>query len=1010
MAQKQTGPLQSLYEDIKKIIDFMEVKDESKASNYETQQTAANAELYQLAMLKRDTYITYKNWWTRKMFQEVSYSITSTQFNYYCANPYQVPSMYRDVLLEEGRQAFLDSYVEENTYYRMLMGLPAIDDNDYIYLSDELSEKYNVDKSTPVHELSSYVQNKYMTTDEYNTVLTENPTKSYLKYLGSYKIDLYTARMAKDFDIIRYPNGRTDINPYLLEKFQKQYSDSREYIVVTLYNSQMSDLYVGYRSFMGFLILAYTLMHVCNSAVESVSTHKYLDDTIIYIILSMYGVPDSIYLTNDVRRKLAIYITKLIKEKGTNEVYYDLINILGYQDVVVSKLMLMRGQQFDDGSAKDEYNPYFLQLDLKDENPYDTISSNNANTYSYEEITNKDPYWWDDEEVRSILTERPYSESDSKYIMIEGLIHQMRSMFESIYFSRLIIDNQICDEFKITIPSLFGTEEVSIYDCMVFLICATCMNNNLSGEIYTENEKLIATAGFNFDIDIDSFIEYIDESNYIDKEKLKLFLDKLTLTEESDINRLYYDVMYPLREWLESKIVSSVNRKEYLEYESVYRALFTYDITRNKILDNFEMPIETIRKKYSLSEEDMDALKAFYPHNERESVKVQDFNESINKTKYHYPFLSITDPIDWYLHIIIEENGYQVDRGYLYLFDILNSSDVRTLKNYDGEFIFMDEDPDEGWVVNDKVVEKVLYLIDHLEDDDLSHAYFQIYTVYNDNTYEANTKLPASVRTDVFKSILADKVQMDTDGLSVPPTSYFEYLYRKNKSLYNVLLDPEKDRFNRDKESWMNDVMTVITAIESELSIHIKYLEESVVGKDLYFKPLITLIKHFKSMLVEIANTKLKYIFDDKMDIGGNSNMLKFFDSCGLSIHFTTIKSSGYDATIGFYDTDHSTHQHVLCSDMLRELSMIVGNGFAAQEQKITTGSMKLSDEVKFYKNGKAIESSDTSLWYNGEVGNGRWSEEDDILMKTRKATARISNPVDLEYWKELVPSYNYNG
>lgn len=1081
MSQKQTGPLQSLFVDIKKIISSMVTKDNAEASKYESQQIAASAELFKAATLKDDTYMTYKNWWTKEMFREVNYSITTTQFKYFYANPYNVPLKYRDNLREKGRAAFLSSYEEQNTYYRMLIGLPAINDTDYIYPSEELQEKWGVG-NTPVHELSTYLQNRYIVTDEYETVVANNPDKKYLKFLGSNKVDLYTARSAKDFDIIRYPINRPDINPYLINAFAKQYGDAREYIVVTLYNSQLEDLYEGYRSFMGFLIFAYTIMHLCNSAVESVTTHKYLDDTIIYIILSLYGVPDTLYLTNDVRRKLAIHIMKLVKEKATDEVYYDLIKILGYQDVVISKLILMKGQKFgENGEALNEYEPYFLQLDLKDQHAYDTISHGNAPTYSYEEITNDDPYWWHDEEVENILQTRNYSESDSKYIVIEGIIRQTKSLFESIYFSRMIIDNPNIDEFMINIPSILGTTPVSIYDCMVFLICATCMNNGLSGEIYTENEKLLATAGFNFEIDMDEFMEFIDNSNYLDKLRLKSYLNNISILEKSDITRMYSDVIYPLREWIESKMCVSVNRKEFLEYEMVYKALFTYDLSRNKILDSFEMPMEIIQKKYNISDSDLNALKAFYPHDVNGAITVENFNEHTNNTRYHYPFLSLTNLVDWYVHIIIEVNGRQYDRGYLYLYDILNSTDVRTIKNSDGDLIFMDyEDEEEGWVINQKVVDRAIYLINHLEEDDLRYAFFQIYTTGSSgDIYEAGQKLPSSMRTNIFKSILIDKLTMDCNGLAAPPTSYFEYLYRKNRTLYDVLCDPEADRFNKNKTAWMNDVISVITTLESELSIHVKYLEESVIGKDLYFKPLITLIKHFKSLLVEIAKTNLKYVFDDKIDAGGNSNMLKLFDSFRLVIHFMTMSASGYEANLGLYDTIHATNRHLYMLDR----SEVYTAACVDDNRSALMGSVYMVDEAKFFKNGKPIDSipkdvyehsefylsgkdlmieydesygipelridedgylvlyhsdqkidddlliqfriengnliliggegsastrDEGSMWYTGEPGSGLWSEEDDVLMRIRTRNRRVkNNPVDLDYWKELVPSYH---
>ncbi len=517
--------------------------------------------------------------------------------------------------------------------------------------------------------------------------------------MGDRKVDLYTARMAKDFDIIWYPTHEAGINPNLLKKFKKAYMECREYIMVTLYNEKLEGVYTGYRDCMGFLILAYTLMKVCIESVDAATSHTFTAHTLIYLMLSMYGIPDSILLPTSVRRNLAIHVMRLVKEKGTKAVYYDIINILEYYDVAVSKLMLMKGQMFgENGEALNDYEPYFLQVDLKDDSPYDTIASGKAPVYKYEDIISGDSSWWDDSEVRDILQTRQYSESDSKYIMLEATIHQMKYMFESIYFTRMIIDNKTTDNFMISIPDIFGNKPVSVYDCIIGIICAMCMNNGVSGEIVTDTDKLYATAGFNFDVNIESLIDYIDKSEYLEKQRIKMYISNLIIQNENDISRLFYDVLYPMREWLENKIALSENRKEYLEYEAIYRALFTYDITRNRFLDDFKMPIESIQLKYNISKDDMNALRLFYPHDGDRAVTVEEFNSKTNSSKYHYPFISLNNPIDWYIHIITETPWGLDDRGYLYFYDVLTCHDVRELTNSMGNRIYMANE-NAKWVI-----------------------------------------------------------------------------------------------------------------------------------------------------------------------------------------------------------------------------------------------------------------------------------------------------------------------
>ena len=996
----QTGPLQNLFSDVRKLIDFMEIKDFKLARDNETTESKNESELWMNAIVCRDTYITYRNYWTLSMFRDIVNNVTLGQFEKYVESPYSVPYIFQEHLKEKGREAFLAGYVEKNNYYRMLTGLPSTLDSDYIYLSEELQEKFHVENK-PVHELSTYVQNQYISTDEYKKVLEDNPDKTYLKYLGSYKIDLYTARNATDFSIIRYPINNLDINPNLVKVFGSLYADCREYVMVVLYNENFENMYEGYRDFIRFLILVYTLMHLGNKALEQSLSHHFLDDSMIHNVLSVYGIDESTLTTKKVRRDLAAQIYQLIRAKGTNEVYYKLVDILGYQDVVISKLMLMKGQQFDEnGNVLDNNKPYFLQVDLKDDNIYESITSGKAVKYSYEEIIDTDPTWWDLPDTRKIINDSDYSMADSKYITIEAVIHQMKYIFESIYFSRMVLDNKKSTEtFMVEIPELFGTTMMPLYDLILYMICATCMTAGLSGNITTESDEPMAIAGFNFDIDIESFTEYVNSCKYIDKDRLMNFINNISMETYEDISKVFNDIMYPLREWLESELSNATNKDEFLEYENIYKALFTYDMTRNKFLDDFKLPIEIICDKYGISIDDMNLFSFFYPRSlSGKAITVNEYNQNSNSSRYSYPFLSSTNNVDWYIHIVIESDGHTDDRGYLYFHDILNSTDVREITNPDGTRIFMDYiSEEEGWVLNQQAVDQALKLISQLEEDDLYDAYFQI-SIPN-TTINAGDKLPISIR-GIFRDILYDKVSMDCQGLSSPPDTYFETLRRQNSSLYDLLF--KYDRFNHNREAWINDVISIITTIESKMSIHIKYYEQSVLGEALFFKPLIKLIERFKSTYVRIAKTGVKYIFDDRIDAGGNSNMLKFFDDPDVNLHMVTTKSNQSVDIFGLYDTQASMKHKIVIDDRSQMIRQKSDGSVSTNYRDCTMGSLRMADEMKIFKNGMPVDGNKFS-WYSGDPELGHWNEEDYLILTQRNN--KLS--VDIEGWKDFTESYN---
>ena len=1023
MDRRITNPIQNLFVDIEKIISSMEIKDLALAKKYETTESRDAADLWIHAMMEDDSYLTYQYYWKPYMFQLVLPNVKMTNISYWMDNPMNVPLDFREVLLERGRKEFLKSYVERNTYYRMLIGLPSLDadETSFHYLSKSLADQYGVDVKIPIHQLEETVQNQYIHTKEYKDLLASLGEKTYLHYIGSRKIDLFTARRAKDFEIIKYPKNRSDINPTLLKLFGSLYSDYREYVMVILYNRHLEDVYENYRSFMGMIIMAFTLLQVSNKTIELSHSKQYMDDTALHIILSTYGIPDSLRLTSTVRRKLVTNILKLTREKGLDQVYYDLIDILGYEDARISKLILMRNQtgtRFADGSNINDFRnldvidarkkqiqskPVFAQIDLDDQNPYDTIASGKASIHSYNDIVKEDPTWWDTEEVQKIIREYPYSSSDSKYIMIEATIHQMKYLIESIYFTRMLLDNQdFTDRFMIEVPELLGSEPVSLYDLAVYILAATCMNAGLRGTINSNRDELVAIAGFNFDFDRKQFQEYLKHTKYVDREKIMSFLNELSFTNESDICRVFIDIIEPLRLWLTHRISISINRLEYLEYEAIYRALYTYDATKNSFLDDFEIPMKILEEKYEISESDMIAFQHFYPRTiSGEAIRLENFFSS----RYKDPFIDHAHKIPWYIDLKIDRNGNIEDRGVIYFHDILNAPDVRLLQNPDGTRILTDYNNGE-WVVNEEAVEELIRQINHLPENGLSNAYFQIETnVLNGNgkVFREGEPLPASIRSGRYRDILMDKVIMDILGLCDPPTTYLEYLERKNDRLYELLVS--NDRFHKNKDAWMEDVMSVVLVMESELNLHLKYFEQSVVGSKLFFKPLVELINHFKSTFVTIAKTGLKYNFSGKMDAGGNSNMLKLFDIIRVVIHYVILGNKGQLSQIGLYDTMPKVRQHIRLEDRSKFIQF-GADGFHVSNDKLLIGSLRLVDEMKIKVNGKDVDSDHhSSRWMPGESGIGRWeNRESDFTSRSyRKGDHIITHPVDSNAWKDFV-------
>lgn len=1437
---RKLNPLNDIFQDIKKIMDFMVVKDKHRAMENETMDMRLDADRWIHATLEKDTWLTYTPLWTFVMFQEVQANVPYEITQKWIAKPNSVPHRFREHLRLRGREEFFKLFQEKNNYYRTLNGQPIFEDemfpnphwqpelirsdnfddrkeignpnydpnrpisednpwtipNEHFNLdmvpnplfdpsipemigktwtipSAEMSDRLSISYGVPIHLVPDTLQNRYIrdnhpVTDEdgntlynddgthmteYQKTLRDYPDREYLNYLGLYKIDIFMARRAYDFEIIRYaPMDRSDVNPNLLKEFGALYSEYREYVIGTLYNSHLEGIYENYRSFMGTLIMILTTMQISNKALEGIRSRQFLDDSVLHIILSMFNIPRTLLMTKSVRRDLVINLLRLTREKGTDDVYYSLIQILGYHDIIIRRLMIMRGQGFEssekignDGNnvtrldpravipyidpeeyeaigftvtegvgtpafeqwvetteeglrwhrinstlnervslpqydefgdlitfsinsaafgdwidGRNEYHgttggvrwwfrnstrrewtsqptfgeeglrftrdtllyenwlttdigiawnndnqipviypqnqthyskpnpdfdphqpvddnnpdwihdipledfetvqkfnqldpvrktplrklendPYFLGVDIKDPNPYKTIISGEAveyrslayhqalaeeenrefnpdNCFTLENLLESDPNWWTGGKhavSEQWLKDSNYTTANSKYITIEAVIHQIRYMFETVFFTRMILDNrQHTDTFYLEIPEVFGTDSFSIFDLMLFLVGALSIKNNLTGEMFNDEQRLIAVAGFNFDFDTIQFENFLQTTKYVDKHRIRKFLENLSMRTPSDIERIFNDILYPMRQWLESQMVSTPNRHEFLEYEAIYKALFTYDITQNSFIMEYMLSLTSIQEELGILWDDIIMYQHFYPRDQftgnaldSESILIRrnvafrqlfeptelisnplfqpaiiegplfDPRERINNVNWDptRPIDDVTNPFtipnpDFNLEMIrnpefvlkpdheplppgitfvidsdeywewvingggrewAEENALEPEflqnpnypgpawyidlscKGRLYFHDILNSPDLRMLKNSDGEFFFKDEVNGE-YMIDRETVAEALQRINDIGDNDLRSAVMATNSQIPGEAmirWRAQQSLSDNIKLN-WKHILTEKIRLDIKGVVGYPSTYMKYLFWKNRRLYHLLMDgidwddgnrengnilprwhfpnPTKldptaqlpeyledmngepildedenpititfsigseeykewllssqgkawyayhqinvytdeewvDKEKEKWEDWEHNILSIVLAMETHLNMHIKYFELALVGQDLFFKPLVTLINHFKSIFVQLVKHKeTSLLFGDKMDSGGNTNLFKLYDEVEMIIRFITLGRQSEH--FGLFDTEHRLRHNLVISDRSEMIQSIVLN------------------------------------------------------------------------------------
>ena len=184
------------------------LKDQDEADKDETAEMAINADLYIACKTNQERFEIMQF----NRTDLLSVGLTDTVSDRYpngqiadcLSNRYNIPESVRDAATAACKQSILNNYAEINNYYRMLNGKPDIDDNNFVYIDESMIPDPNmvIDLSKPVHLMSDSEITALDESGIIDILIDQNPTKKYLRHLGSKKIDIVTARKANKFDVL----------------------------------------------------------------------------------------------------------------------------------------------------------------------------------------------------------------------------------------------------------------------------------------------------------------------------------------------------------------------------------------------------------------------------------------------------------------------------------------------------------------------------------------------------------------------------------------------------------------------------------------------------------------------------------------------------------------------------------------------------------------------------------------------------------------------------------------
>lgn len=572
-----------------------------------------------------------------------------------CANnKNNIPDDYRDSIVANMVDYYIENYVERNNYYRMLQGLPDLGDSGIDVEEEWLPEGITCKPDTKLHELEQEVLISMDNSGVLAEIYEMYPKARYIDHMGAFSVDPATARQAKNFDILYVT---TIDNSQIRNKFISVYNRNREYTLRRVYSDAYKFQSDYYDSFITVYILIMTMIDMMDNISEFIINKEIFDSRCIRHMFESYGLPYYSEIPVKYQLKILKNINTLIKYKSTGKNMQDICAIFGYDNIQIFKFYLLKHRMLDkDGNyvfaTKDvtdpetgevtqvedptkEYELKFVKVPLGDQP--DEYIKQMEDHISYDVVTLSDYYWdggEDHEAIKNEHLEADFGYKRVKYISIDTITDNAEIAFGMPYFLSMLYDTVKLEEnLLMYIPYLNRAHYFRLTDVFCYLFAMTHLYMGAEDTIYIpqyvrldENleyyvedvkpkiyhDELNDTytisnmdeisnyneyvAAFNFRPDIDYLNQYFEE-NHVTKKDLGIIDFQTPVNNIVRYENLLqvFTTNKGVYEHVVEKLRTAVNKREYDIYKTIYNHMMINEFT----LDYFILEDGTFPDTYT---------------------------------------------------------------------------------------------------------------------------------------------------------------------------------------------------------------------------------------------------------------------------------------------------------------------------------------------------------------------------------------------------------------------------
>ena len=425
-----------------RLMNNIVVKQEKRALEFETDSIYLKYERYKFAIEELDVIDDYDGSWDLlsliALFPGISPAILEKVAN----NEIPLERLVSEgILIQEDLEAALDNrrkwridnYIEENDYYRMLIGLPPLneDPKNFVYVDGK-----------PIHEITALEYYRLKRSGKLEVLIAEHPDKEYLQYIGK-DISIFDAREAEQFQVL-WVADTTESSIY-----REMFNRERRTYLVTYHNDHLTRTSDYNEAFelvqLKLRACIYYEIHMYSPTLDKSTFTKEESES----LFKEFGLSFPKNMPDTYRDSISFVLSYMVMFKGTNYAV-EFIADRVFSGLKLYKYFIRKRHKLGIKYPVDPETPpeevYDVDFILR---PYDAtnILDSKDNTreemvLTYDDVVQLDPRWRDTKELKRTVFSSDFSYLESKYISLDNMINLSEVSTGLSVISRMIVEHK----------------------------------------------------------------------------------------------------------------------------------------------------------------------------------------------------------------------------------------------------------------------------------------------------------------------------------------------------------------------------------------------------------------------------------------------------------------------------------------------------------------------------------------------------------------------------------------